>query len=661
MSVIYNPQTGLDIGDPDRRLLSPKSLPGILEVKQAAAALILSVSGWRKVFAFPAKGDPRAPWSSSTEAEDSLTTAISDADTVLAALMAKSFGAFILEKADCSKPGLKPAILLGIDSRPTGPAIADIFARTLLGMGIEVRYCFIISAPEIMAFAGVCGALADGDPGKVAGFAYISASHNPPGHNGVKFGLGSGGVMSAVEIGPLIASFKAQIALADPSGEALALLSAVSREEIASCFQDCSIWKRRALSAYTLFTHRVVTDEEELEDQSLSLDELSQACMERPLGIVAELNGSARGLSIDRDFFEALGVRTRFFNEEPGHFARRIVPEGESLSLCMKLLDEAHTADPIYQIGYAPDCDGDRGNLVVWDETRGSSRALEAQEVFALSCLAELACLVRSGKGPRKAVVVNDATSMRIDWIAEKFGAKVFRAETGEANVVGLAASLRSEGWTVRILGEGSNGGTIVYPSKVRDPLSTMGAMIRLLSLPDSVEAPSPYRIWLAACGLESEYREDYNLGDLIATLPQWATTSVFETRAALRISSSDKSALKTAYAEIFVSEWKEKKADLARFYDIASWKAFASIGTREVDLGQDFRESGAGGLRIVFLSEDGEALAHLWMRGSGTEAVFRIEADVAEGNPRDEEYFLSWHSAMVRKADAAVQARSRG
>ena len=30
-----------------------------------------------------------------------------------------------------------------------------------------------------------------------------------------------------------------------------------------------------------------------------------------PLGIVAELNGSARCLSIDRDFLEGLGVWTR--------------------------------------------------------------------------------------------------------------------------------------------------------------------------------------------------------------------------------------------------------------------------------------------------------------------------------------------------------------
>ena len=77
-----------------------------------------------------------------------------------------------------------------------------------------------------------------------------------------------------------------------------------------------------------------------------------------------------------------------------------------------------------------------------------------------------------------------------------------------------------------------------------------------------------------------------------------------------------------------------------------------------EVDA--DFAASGTGGLRIVFLSEDGEPLAYLWMRGSATEHVFRIQADVAEGDSGDEEYFLSWHSAMIRQADGNSAAAVR-
>jgi len=680
MSMIYHPATGIDIGDPELRLLDPESLPSPAEVAAAAAPLILSASGWRKVFASPAPGEPRASWSAGDSPDDSLSIRISPADVVLAALMARTFGKFILDRvkaetgagagagvgtgtaAPSGRRPRGPAVLLGMDSRPTGPAIADVFARVLIGMGIEVRYCFIIAAPEIMAFAGKAGRLPPDDTGRLAGFAYISASHNPPGHNGVKFGLDSGGVLSAREIAPLIAGLKASLQAEDPAREAFELLAAADPEAVASCFEGCTGWKRLARSAYTLFTHEVVTGEPGMDDQIFFLDQLADACADRPLGIVAELNGSARSLSIDRDFFEGLSVRSQFYNDQPRLFGHRIVPEGASLSLCMRLLGKAHDLDPAFQLGYVPDCDGDRGNLVFYDKSAGRARILEAQEVFSLSCLTELATLSgasiakagrgHSGAAPRVAVVVNDATSMRIERIAGYFGASVFRSETGEANVVNLAESLRSQGWIVRILGEGSNGGTITHPSKVRDPLSTLGAMIRLLRLADSPESPGLFRLWLKASGREADYRADYDLADVIATLPPWSTTSVFEERAALRVGTADTTALKHRYGGIFAEEWEKRRLELGRRFGILSWKAFATNGTEEKPVGNDFAASGKGGLRIVFSGAEDKAKAFIWMRGSGTEPVFRIMADIEGGGPEDEEYLLSWHRDMVRTAD---------
>jgi len=651
VSMIYHPATGIDIGDPELSPLEATKLPSKAEVAAAASSLILSASGWRKVFASPIEGDPRAPWSVDNSPDDSLSIRISKADSVIAALMAATFGRFILESELKGGPA-KPSILLGIDSRPTGPVIADIFARVLLGMGIDVRYSFIVPAPEIMAAAGKDGTLPADDPRHISGFAYISASHNPPGHNGVKFGMGTGGVMSATQIAPLIAGFKAAIDVANPALDAFNLVEAARQEDIAACFEACTTWKRHSLSDYTLFAQEVITGESEMDDQSAYLDTLAEACGKRPLGIVAELNGSARSVSIDKDFFEGPSIRAKFYNDQPRLFGHRIVPEGKSLSLCVRLLGEAHAADPCFQLGYVPDCDGDRGNLVFYDKALGKARVLEAQEVFSLSCLAELAHHGRSGKSARLAVVVNDATSMRIERIAGFFGAKVFRAETGEANVVNLAETLRSEGWTVRILGEGSNGGNITHPSKGRDPLSTLGAMIRLLRLPDEVGVPNLYRVWLKACGQESAYRQDYDLADIIATLPAWVTTSVFEERAALRVRSADKVALKARYAAIFAREWERIRPELERRFGIVAWKAFATNGTEERAIGADFGASGQGGLRIVLEAADGAPKAFLWMRGSGTEPVFRIMADIEGGGQADEEYLLAWQAGMVAAAD---------
>jgi phosphoglucomutase len=139
----------------------------------------------------------------------------------------------------------------------------------------------------------------------------------------------------------------------------------------------------------------------------------------------------------------------------------------------------------------------------------------------------------------------------------------------------------------------------------------------------------------------------------VLATLPTWASTSVFEARAALKVGTADKTKIKARYAGIFAQQWEERKKELARRYGISSWKAFATQGLHETEVGNDFGSSGTGGLRIVMYQETMEAKAFLWMRGSGTEPVFRIMADIAEGGPDDEAYFLAWHTDMVRASDS--------
>jgi phosphoglucomutase len=47
---------------------------------------------------------------------------------------------------------------------------------------------------------------------------------------------------------------------------------------------------------------------------------------------------------------------------------------------------------------------------------------------------------------------------------------------------------LREKGYIVRILGEGSAGGNITHPSAVRDPLNTVMALVKLLSVRTKAE-----------------------------------------------------------------------------------------------------------------------------------------------------------------------------
>jgi len=647
---IFHPSTGFLVGDPSLSPVQGSASPSDAELSRALEDLIVSPSGWRKVFAASGK-------------EESREETVAAADLVLAAAAAEAFARAILER---SAPGAAPpGVLVGIDTRPTGPAIADAMIRAFLGAGLCPRYLFIAAAPEIMAYCRRASSLPPDHEERAEGFCYVSASHNPLGHNGLKFGLassgGGGGVLPAAEAKALGDSFKT---IASASGAAARMRDLMERAEtkaVAKIFSECALWKRRAVSAYTLFAREIVCGTDDMEEQERFFELMSKAALENPVGVVAELNGSARCLSIDRDFLSGMGVRLRSVNDAPRAFAHRIVPEGESLADAMRELDEAAEADAHFVAGYVPDCDGDRGNLVARAGADELSRPIEAQEVFALACVAELAQLAREGilsldesgnARERVAVVVNDATSMRINSIARVFDADVFRAETGEANVVGLADSLRDKGYIVRILGEGSNGGNITHPSRVRDPLATIGALLKLLLVRESEAGEGLFRAWMRLSGRLSDYRPDFTLGDILSSLPRFATTSVFEPRAALRVRSTDQAALKARYAEIFAREWEGKREELGRRYGIESWDAFASKGQVESRVGADFAASGRGGLRIALADAQKRPRAFLWMRGSGTEPVFRVMADIEGGFPEDEESLLGWHASMVREAD---------
>ncbi|MCP4147894.1 MAG: hypothetical protein GY757_09095, partial [bacterium] len=316
-------------------------------------------------------------------------------------------------------------------------------------------------------------------------------------------------------------------------------------------------------------------------------------------------------------------------------------------------LEKEHKKNPAYQLGYVPDCDGDRGNLVYIDD--GKAKILEAQEVFALSVLAELSYMEWVGTTTgKKAVAVNGPTSMRIDSIAGHFNAEVFRAEVGEANVVNLASELRDKGYTVRILGEGSNGGNITHPAAVRDPLNTAGAILKLLSLKTEPGKPGLFEIWCKKSGQMNHFKPEYTLSDIIKSLPAYTTTSAFEENAIMRIKTESHGCLKNQYEKNFEHQWQQNKAKLKELLGIETWIEINNEGTgSKTGIGPKFR-SGAekGGLKILFLDKEDNKIAYIWMRGSGTEPVFRVLADVKGDNRKAEQYLLKWQRQMITEAD---------
>ncbi len=627
MAKIYDKQTDFFIADTDIKPFI-ESKPQLQDIQAALKPMILSASGWRKVFA--ENGD-----------EESQEESISSADKVLSAAMAYVFAIFL--KTQSGKD--TPTVTIAMDSRHTGPAIGDLMCRIFYSMNISVQYQFICAAPEIMSWAGTSG--------ETDGFAYISASHNPIGHNGVKFGLTTGGVIDGKQANYLIEQFKAILSTEENINILMDLADSTDKTSLEKIYSEISLWKEKSYNNYLNFSKEVISGTKDKKGQEKILQKIRKAANTTPVGIIAEHNGSARALSIDREFLESINIKIITINDKPREITHRIVPEGHSLDLCREELQRSHRSDSAFQLGYVPDCDGDRGNLVYMDGDK--AKILEAQEVFALSVLGELAFLQWNGSTPGKmAVAVNGPTSMRIETIAEAFGAEVFRAEVGEANVVNLASELREKGYTVRILGEGSNGGNITHPAAVRDPLNTAGAILKLLSLRSEDTTPGLFEIWCDKSKQKDHYKEDFTLSDIIGTLPVFRTTSAFEENAIMRITTESQSILKKRYEENFPAQWQKEKEKLHSLLGITSWREINNEGTQTKEgMGSDFRSgSEKGGLKILFSDGEDNDVAYIWMRGSGTEPVFRVLADVRGKNREAEQYLLSWQRRMIEVAD---------
>nr|AGS54010.1 phosphohexose mutase family protein [uncultured bacterium contig00160] len=147
-------------------------------------------------------------------------------------------------------------------------------------------------------------------------------------------------------------------------------------------------------------------------------------------------------------------------------------------------------------------------------------------------------------------------------------------------------------------------------------------------------------------------YRDDFTLADIIASLPRFVTTSAYSQEAVLRINTKDQSLLKDRYQEIFILDWEERMDELQTHYGIHSWEAIAYNGQTEKRNISRFAEAGKGGLKILFKNSEDSEIAYIWMRGSATEPVFRIMADVQGSNKDAERDLLDWQRKMIMEAD---------
>jgi phosphomannomutase len=308
-------------------------------------------------------------------------------------------------------------VALARDTRPSGEMFAHAAAAGLLAAGCEVTNLGVVMTPTVGR------AIVER---KLDGGIILTASHNPPPWNGMKF-------LDRQGLAP------------DP-----ALISNISGiRESGRRFVESGFRKiRQDAQAGARHVHAVLAaieaDVKPLRGLRVVLDSVNGA-------------GCVDGAWLLRE----LGCELIHVNGEPtGDFAHTPEPIAENLT---QLCDEVrrHKA----AVGFAQDPDADR--LAIVDENGayiGEEYTLALATWFVLSR--------RPG-----AVAANLSTSRLIDAVAARVGAKVVRTAVGEANV---ARGMLAAGCVIG--GEGNGGVIDPRITLVRDSLSAMSLVLQLVA-----------------------------------------------------------------------------------------------------------------------------------------------------------------------------------
>ncbi|MCD2320416.1 phosphoglucomutase [Borreliella burgdorferi] len=581
--------------------------------KKAFDEMIFSPSGFRKIFA-------------KSKNEDSTENEINNKDKALIALI-------IFTISNYFKNESKPYIGLGLDSRPTGNIIAEITIKILITNKEKIRFFGILPITEILAYTKTSK--------DSKGFIYISASHNPIGYNGIKIGLNDGGVLNSAKANEIIQQIKKNSQNEKLISHLINTLNKFDEDKSNLEYYNKIIKlerknKNQSYEAYKSLIHEIAY-ENDINNKNIEI--LKKRILKNPIGIIAEMNGSSRINSIDKELIESLGLKVKLYNDEIGIFKHSIIPEGKSLNECKKLLQNKYIQDNSFELGYVPDCDGDRGNLVFIDKATNTANIIEAQKIFALVVISELSYLYYTGIKNNIAIVTNDATSLNIEKIANFFNAKVYRVEVGEANLTEMADDLRAQELIVKISGEGSNGGCIIHPSRVRDPITTLLSIVKLLKMKEL------YQIW---CKLsKNHYKEKYDLKDILNTTNFYSNVIVSSKKANLtNLKIENQEILKSNYENLLIKEIKSNK--LFQELSVVDYEIINYEGKRQSKIRTG---DSSGGLKVL-LKTNKEIVATLWMRISKTEPVTRVLSEVIYAKRNILFKLLEFNKKLIKKAN---------
>ena len=342
---------------------------------------------------------------------------------------AAAFGAYLREEVEG-----RPVVVLGRDSRTSGPLLARAVSAALEGVGCVVVDVGLVPTPTVLRAIGHHGA---------AGGIIVTASHNPIEWNALKLASGEGMFLDAEQ--------------------AAAMRSPLDRrppwqgwDGIGSLVRDDDAVDRHLRAILDL--------------PYLDLDRLR----ERRFRVALDCVRGAGGVTLPR-LLESLGCDVVGINLEPdGRFPRKPEPVAGNLWELESLVKESGA-----DIGLATDPDADRLSLV---DERGRAMG----EDYTLALAARL--VLRHRQGP---VVTNLSTSRVVEDAALDAGAAFHRAPVGEINV-----ARRMQGEDAVIGGEGNGGVILPDLHHTRDAQVAAALVLQLLleadSTPSELVAASP-------------------------------------------------------------------------------------------------------------------------------------------------------------------------
>ena len=579
---------------------------------------ILSISGWRRIFPSNINSCMLVP-----------------IDKIFLSVCAYVIGNYFLKEYSLQKDF---KVIIAQDSRKSGKEIFDIFLQIFYHLKIEIVYLGITSLPQTLSLVS--------SKDTFKGVIYFSASHNPQEYNGIKIGESTGEVLK--EKASTILAKQVKDYFLD--NNKLKIIMQYTNEKVT--LQDKELLKKDSYESSKYSYQQLIEETINIKNTSTFKD-FKNILHKNNVKIICDFNGSARLRSADENILNAFNVNLLSIGNHLGKFSHRIVPEGAALlPLKQEML---HLKDENILFGYVVDCDGDRGNFLFYNNQE-QVKLPDAQTTFALTVISELAFIKTffPEKLLKTAIVANGPTSLRIDDICKKFGVTYFKSEVGEANVLKLVTKKCQEGYFIPVAGEGSNGGCLINPSKVRDPLSSIFSILKLLFLRNSQEQ-SLLEIAFNTLNINIDLLKNqlpkFIITNLISHLSSYQSTSVFEEEALIKVKTTNQSIFKNTFEDLFEITFKNKYLEMKKEYQFETYE-FINFEGSEMKIGKRNRTLNAsGGLMILFQNALNQKVGFLWFRASKTEPVYRISSEI-KGNEKSRKKLLTFLRELLILTD---------